>query len=241
MRKAALVLLALALVFAGLGVWQVRRLAWKNRLIAQTELAVHAAPIDAAALPTGDLTPLTYHRVAMTGHFVAKGTTLVTGTSVLGTGYWDLVPLVGDRGSPIMINLGFLPQGSKIDVARRAVPAGLVHIEGLLRPTEPGGTLLRANHPAQDRWYSRDIAAIAARRGVPTDPRLFIDSWVQTPASGTPGPDRPVRGGQPASGDQPVNGLTIIGFPNNHLAYALTWFTLGLMALGGAVVVTRGS
>jgi len=226
MRKTALALLALAVVFAGLGVWQVRRLAWKNRLIAQTEMAVHAAPIDPAALPAGDLAPLTYTRIAMTGHFLPKGTTLVTGTSVLGTGYWDLVPLADDRGITVMINRGFLPEGSKIEAARRAVPMGPVHIEGLLRPTEPGGTWLRANHPASDRWYSRDIAAIAARRGVPADPRLFIDSWVQTPAVAL-GPD------------QPVGGLTIIAFPNNHLAYALTWFTMGLMALGGAAVVGR--
>lgn len=212
----------LAVAFAALGAWQVQRLAWKTRLIAQTDRAVHAAPIDPAALPAGDLAPLIYHRLAVTGHFLPGATTLVTGTSVLGTGYWELVPLVSDRGGTVMINRGFLPEGSRIGPAQQAVPNGPVHVEGLLRPTEPKGTLLRANRPAQDRWYSRDIAAIAARRGIPVDPRLFIDSWAQTPA--TPGP---------------VAGLTIIAFPNNHLGYALTWFVLGLMALGGAVMVMR--
>jgi len=205
-----------------LGAWQVQRLAWKTRLIAQTDRAVHAALIDPAALPAGDLAPMTYHRLAVTGHFLPGATTLVTGTSVLGTGYWELVPLVSDRGGTVMINRGFLPEGSRIDAARNAVPTGRVHIEGLLRPTEPNGTFLRANRPAQDRWYSRDIAAIAARRGVMVDPRLFIDAWAQTPAT-----------------DSPVSGLTIIAFPNNHLGYALTWFVLCLMALGGAVVVLR--
>jgi surfeit locus 1 family protein len=263
MRAPVLALLALAMAFAGLGVWQVKRLAWKTRLIAQTEQAVHAPAIDVAALPAGDLAPLAYRHVAMTGHFLPKGTTLVTGTSVLGTGYWELVPLASEtpldspsrqgggaeakprvdsgRSTPprtsrpgppppggglledgriVMINRGFLPEGSKVDAARRAVPTGVVHVDGLLRPTEPGGTWLRANRPAQDRWYSRDVAAIAARRGVTVDPRLFIDS------------------GTPAT-DGPVAGLTIIAFPNSHLAYALTWFTMGMMALGGAIVIHR--
>ncbi len=214
-----LALLALAAVFVALGVWQVQRLAWKTRLIAQTDRAIHAPPVDPAALPPGELTP--YRRLAVSGHFLPQATTLVTGTSELGTGYWELVPLANDRGGTVMINRGFLPQGSRIAAARAAVPAGPVHIEGLLRLTEPGGTWLRANQPARDRWYSRDVAAIAARRGVVVDPRLFIDSW-QAPVPG-----------------QPVGGLTIVAFPNSHLGYALTWFAMALMALGGAVVTGR--
>ncbi len=219
-----LALCALALLFAGLGVWQVQRLGWKLRLIAQTDAAMHAAPIDPAVLPRGDLALFAYRRLAMTGHFVPAGTTLVTGTSALGTGYWEMVPLAGDDGRTVMINRGFLPEGSRADAARAHIPAGRVRIEGLLRPTEPNGTWLRANHPDQDRWYSRDVATIAARRAVAVDPRLFIDSWSETPA---PGPSAPVPG------------LTVIAFANNHLGYALTWFTLGVMAIGGAIVLLR--
>lgn len=219
-----LALLVLAALFAGLGAWQLARLGQKIRLIAHTDAAVHAAPIDPAALPTGDMTRFAYRRLAITGHFVPAATTLVTGSSDLGTGYWELVPLAGDDGRTILINRGFVPEGTRIDAARARVPAGPVRIEGLLRPTEPGGTWLRANHPAENRWYSRDVAAIAARRGIRVDPRLFIDSFVETPRPGA---------------DAPVPGLTVISFPNNHLGYALTWFALGLMAAGAAIGVGR--
>ncbi len=36
---------------------------------------------------------------------------------------------------------------------------------GLLRLSEPKGAFLRSNDPKDDRWYSRDVAAIAAARG----------------------------------------------------------------------------
>ncbi len=250
MRRAwapALALLVLATVFVGLGVWQVQRLAWKTRLIAATEAAVHAAPVDPATLPPGDLSALVYRRLAITGRFAPAGTTLVTGTSALGTGYWELVPLTGDDGRTVMINRGFLPQGSRIAAARSLVPSGPVHIEGLLRLTEPRGTLLRANRPVQDVWYARDVAAIAAKRGITVDPRLFIDSWREAPVNAL-GPGGAANcaadGGNCDSGGlrtpgAPVPGLTVIAFANNHLGYALTWFTMGLMALAGAAMLLR--
>lgn len=221
----AVLLLVLAAVFAGLGVWQVYRLAWKTRLIAAVDAAIHAPPLDPASLPNGALADWTYRRLAMTGHYRLSGTTLVTGTSTMGTGYWLLVPMTGNDGRTIYINRGFMPEGTKLDAALRTVPTGEVRVEGLLRQSEPHGTFLRSNLPQQDRWYSRDIAAIAQKRGVAVDSRLFIDSSGETPL--------------PSGDGQPVPGLTVINFPNNHLGYALTWFTMGLMATGGAIVLLR--
>ena len=90
-----------------------------------------------------------------------------------------------------------------------------VTVTGLLRLTEPGGGFLRSNDPQADRWYSRDIAAIAARRGVTAAP-YFIDADASLNRPG-----------------QPVAGLTVIKFSDNHLVYAVTWYILALMTLGG--------
>ena len=80
--------------------------------------------------------------------------------------------------------------------------------------TEPGGGFLRANDPAANRWYSRDVAAIAAARGLGRTAPYFVD------ADAAPNP-----------GGLPVGGLTVVKFPDNHLVYALTWFALMLLAL----------
>ena len=86
--------------------------------------------------------------------------------------------------------------------------------------SEPGGGFLRANDPATGRWFSRDVAAIAASLGLDKVAPYFIDS------ERNPGDTGP-----------PVGGLTVVDFPNNHLVYALTWGTLALMAAAGAIFV----
>ena len=37
----------------------------------------------------------------------------------------------------------------------------------------------------------------------------------------------------------PVGGLTVITFHNNHLVYAITWYSLALMLAGGTAYVIR--
>jgi surfeit locus 1 family protein len=83
-----------------------------------------------------------------------------------------------------------------------------------LRLTEPEGTMLRSNFPADDRWYSRDVAAIAEKRGLSNVAPYFID------ADETANP-----------GGLPVGGQTQLVFSNHHLGYAITWYALALMSL----------
>jgi surfeit locus 1 family protein len=87
--------------------------------------------------------------------------------------------------------------------------------------SEPKGGFLRANDSSTNRWYSRDVAAISAARGLPDAAPYFIDAEAIEPAiAGTP-----------------IGGMTVISFANNHLQYALTWFTLAVMLAGGVILV----
>ena len=93
---------------------------------------------------------------------------------------------------------------------------------GLLRISEPKGAYLRANDPVSDRWYSRDVAAIAAARELAPVAPYFIDADATSVPAGLP-----------------VGGLTVLELPNNHLVYALTWFVLALTLLGAAAQLGR--
>jgi surfeit locus 1 family protein len=195
------------LVIAGLlalGTWQVQRRAWKLDLIARVDARLHAAPQPA---PFGQAPGKAdeYRRIAATGRFISDKQALVQASTVRGPGWWVLTPLVTPHGT-VLVNRGYVPTRKA-----PAAPTGQVTVVGLLRLTEPGGGFLRSNDPAADRWYSRDVAAIARREGMVTAP-YFIDAQA--------GVERP---------GQPIGGLTVVTFTNNHLAYAITWYTLAIM------------
>ncbi|MGX1318700.1 surfeit locus 1 family protein [Bradyrhizobium sp. USDA 377] len=218
-------LTAFALLIA-LGVWQIERRAWKLALIDRVEQRVHAPaePIPApAAWPTVTAASDEYRHVSVTGRFLHDRETLVQAVTEEGPGYWVLTPLQRGDGTLVLVNRGFVPSERRDASARQAGnPEGQVEITGLLRITEPKGGFLRNNVPQHNRWYSRDVAAIAAARNLNEVAPFFVDADA---------------GSQTAGG--PIGGLTVIRFPNNHLIYALTWFALAFM-LAGKLFVTFG-
>ena len=217
-----------AVLFAGfsaLGVWQVQRLAWKQELIRQVDARIHAAPV-AAPSPGQAVTREAdqYRRVVVNGRFDHARETLVKAVTDLGPGYWVLTPLETDGGFAVLINRGFVPPERQKPADRAAGQVGgQAAVVGLLRMTEPDGGFLRANDPAGDRWFSRDVAGIAKAKGVPGPvASYFID------ADATPNP-----------GSWPRGGLTVVRFANSHLIYALTWFGMALMSAAGFVLFWR--
>jgi surfeit locus 1 family protein len=206
-------------LFAALGIWQVQRLHWKHDLIARVDARIHAAPVpapDAAAWAVTTPHEQEYRRVALHGTWLAGHDTRTQAVTEAGAGHWLLRPLRRDDGSVVLVNLGFVPEGVQV-AAPSAERAG---VTGLLRLSEPGGGFLRRNVPAQERWYSRDVAAIATHRGLDGVLPFFVDADAASAVqAGTPWP----RGG-----------LTVVRFRDSHLGYALTWFALALLVAGGA-------
>lgn len=200
--------------FVALGLWQVERLGWKEALIARVERNVHAAPVAApgpsawASLGTED----TYRRVSATGQFDYRREVLVRASTDLGAGYWVLTPMRTAQGWWLLVNRGFVPPEMRGKVP---APQGEKTVTGLLRASEPGGSLLQHNDPAAGRWYSRDVQAVASAQGLggPVAP-YFIDAQPQGAAN---------------AAAWPRAGLTVLQFPNNHLVYAGTWFILAAM------------
>jgi surfeit locus 1 family protein len=213
-------LLAAGLV--ALGVWQLQRRAWKHDLVARVDARIHAAPVPAPTdCANADCDP--YRHVFADGVFRHDRETLVQAVTEAGAGFWVLTPLEGGDGRAILINRGFVPTDRRDPATRSAGQlTGPVHVAGLLRLSEPGGAFLRSNDPPANRWFSRDVTAIAAARGVTAAAPYFID------ADATPNP-----------GGLPLGGLTVVAFPDNHLVYALTWFALAAMVLGAAAYALR--
>lgn len=209
-------------VFLALGTWQLYHMQWKHALIERVNLRAHAAPVAApgrTAWPAITAANAEYLHVRAAGTLLLDRTTLVQASTRHGLGYWVMTPLRTGAGETILVNRGFVPsrQAGTGAGTRPAVVAGL------LRMSEPGGGFLRRNDAAGQRWYSRDVHAIAAARGVGPVAPYFIDADAS-----------PVQ-----EAGQPIGGLTVIAFSDNHLVYALTWYALALMIIVRTWQITR--
>lgn len=217
-------------LFAALGTWQITRLFWKLDLISQVNQRVSVREV---AAPTAAQWPLLkasndeYRRIRITGTFIAGQDTLVQAVTERGGGFWVLTPLRLADGTVVMVNRGFIPANAAQAITPAAANTqNLSSVTGLLRMTQPGGGFLRKNDPANRRWYSRDVQAIAQALGLTQVAPYFVDADASASAL--------AKNPQTSALVEPVGGLTIISFNNSHLVYALTWYALAAMVAGAA-------
>lgn len=234
---AILTCLALA-VLVSLGNWQVRRLAWKEDLIARAEERPGLVPLDfrnERPFDGGDagsfLEANEYRAALLVGEYRPEAEVLVF-TSLGeprgpfgGPGYWVLTPFVASRDAAlVLVNRGFVPDG-RLD-AYAPPPSGEQAIRGLVRAPETGSWA--TPEPDLDRriFYARDPRRIAEAAGIAADAPI-MPFFIDLDASFTP------TSGLPQAGE------TRMAFPNNHLQYAITWYGLAAALLAVFAVFAR--
>ncbi|MEM6303896.1 MAG: SURF1 family protein [Pseudomonadota bacterium] len=212
-RVFALALCGLAFAtFIALGTWQLQRLEWKQDLIAAVDARAFGPP---QALPRDfRAEDHAYLRARVEGTPM-DAELRVKALTELGPGDWVMSPLETRYGI-LWVNRGFVPSLEPSTLT--PLPT---QITGLLRPSEPEGTLLESNDPEAGRWVSRDTLAMSEAVGLGETLDYFID------ADHTDAED-----------DWPRGGMTIITFRNTHLTYALTWYAMAALLLGAVVAVS---
>ncbi len=210
-------------VLAGLGTWQMQRLAWKHHLIetirARTAAPAIPAPPLGATLSSDD-EAIDYTLMRVEGRW--RGDLEVTVDALVGAprgrfggpGVWVVTPVERADGSYVWVNRGFVPTGRRAEAAPAAGPAA---IEGLARRPETRGFFMPPDQPAKRMFFVRDARALSAAVGLPVEKTLpySIDAGVgATPPSGLP-----------------QAGETRLAFSDNHLGYALTWYGLSIASL----------
>ncbi|HSM42824.1 MAG TPA: SURF1 family protein [Afifellaceae bacterium] len=227
---ACLVLSAFA-VLVSLGNWQVRRLAWKEDLIARVAERIASPPLDMRGplLAVTDLADFAaaneYRPVTVEGEYRDDATVHVfTSLSdakgpLQGPGYWIFTPFVTRSGATLFINRGFVPFDRLTDAP--PAPAGSTTVSGPLRLPETGNFMTPEPDLAERVWYIRDAQSIAEAIGLDG---MVMPFFIDADAASTP------PGGLPQAGE------TRTRFANSHLQYAITWYGLAA-ALAGVVGV----
>jgi surfeit locus 1 family protein len=187
-------------VLVSLALWQMQRLAWKQGVIAEIEAKIDATPVALPAAP--DRINDKYLPVSVTGTIEPGEIHVLVSVKKKGAGYRIIAPFQTDDGRRILLDRGFTKTQNKTD-ERSLGPATIVG--NLHWPQE-----IDKYTPAPDAgtWFARDVPAMADALG--TLPILLI-SVTKTDDNLSP---------------LPVDTRNI---PNDHLQYAITWFSLALI------------
>lgn len=220
MATAVAVLAALAILLS-LGTWQVNRLFWKERLIADLESRIHEPPkalagIEAIAASGGDVD---YRPLQVTGRFDNSRERHFLATWRGNSGFHIYTPLTLADGRSLFVNRGFVPYENKEPEMRvLGQLTETVTVKGLARAKLSGkpGSLVPENDPVKNVFYWKDLDAMASSTGL--DPAKVVPFFLD--ADSTPNPS-----------GLPIGGVTMVELPNNHLQYALTWYGLAAVLL----------
>lgn len=201
-------------VLIGLGTWQLERRAWKHELIARIDEQSKAEPQDMVGILTASGVEADYAHVEVDGTIAAdKAIHLFAPEGQGGADYRVIAPLDYGNGRYVLVDLGTITETEKARLGPGVPPqaTGLRHIEGILRPSEEPGWFTAAPDLKANRWYARDVPAMAAALGLGPVHLYVLQS------------DQPDPGGLPRAVPFRPD------LPDNHLSYAVTWFSLALV------------
>jgi cytochrome oxidase assembly protein ShyY1 len=224
--------LVMVMLFAGLGVWQLQRRLEKHALIAALDERLAAAPVPLP--PPSEWSTLTpahdeFRRVRFTATYESRLDAMVYGSGsairpdISGPGTWAFIPARLASGETVAVNAGFventMQERSVEDRAVAQLVTGKpVEMTGYIRFAESAGPFTpKVDHPKR-LWFARDHMAMAEALGWNNVAPFYIDLEAPVPPNGVPKP-----------------GPLEVHLRDEHMQYAITWFTLA-----GAVVIAFG-
>ena len=192
-------------VLLSLGTWQVQRLAWKEGILAEIDVKISGAPIKLPLSPNEEAHK--YQPVEVSGRFLETRIRVLVSQKLIGAGYRIIQPFqTADR--VILVDRGFVKIDQTEDLRNDAATVlGNLHWPDEVDEYTPEPDL------TQDIWFARDVPAVA--QALNADPILVIAREIT--------PSREKVSPIPISSS---------GIPNDHLQYAITWYSLATVWAG---------
>ncbi len=194
-----------AAILVSLGIWQVQRLDWKLGVIADIDARIEAAPIPLPDVldPVNDA----YLPVEIRGVLDPTYLRVLVSQKEIGAGY-RIISAFDMGGRRVLLDRGFTP----VDQPNIPSHEGSVTVRGNLQWPQETDDFTPAPDIAKNIWFAREIDDMA--EALKTEPVLVV-------AKKTSFNDAPIS-------PLPVDTTAI---PNDHLSYAITWFSLAAIWL----------
>lgn len=247
------IVLPALVVFISLGVWDLDRMLGKAVLMEELQIRSLAPAIP---LPADDRIPaadLVFRPVRINGLYLHDSEIRLLNQSRDGElGVAVITPLVRSDGGPtLLVNRGW----ALADWAGPAADGDEGHVQevevtGIVLTPEAPGWKTPPNDPAANEWHYVDLSAMAGSVGV----LPFVDYYIYATgeASYVPEPAAPAEGAQtgeadapaptqvqaiePAASPYPIANVWQVDTSNDHLTYAVFWFSLAALLLAVSIV-----
>lgn len=204
-----------------LGVWQIQRLDEKKALIAQIEAATAIDPMEnrlyASAFINAGKRGEDFISGYVVGRYLHKNEIILGPRTYEGlSGHHIITPAILEDGGTILVNRGWVPEDKAEQENRAAsLTPGMTVIAGIARKPEGKGYFTPENRPEKNTWYWPDIEAIAKKHQlINVMPYIFYAQSTPFMTYNFP---------------RPLNTKWMPA--NNHLGYAIFWFTMAFILL----------
>ncbi len=187
-------------VLLSLGKWQLDRLEWKQTIINDIRARISAPHVSVPIAPSPDEDK--YLPVQASGKVGSEYIRILSSQKIIGAGYRIISPFESE-GRRLLLDRGFLKIKDNVPDQTRDIS----FVEGNLHwPQEVDGFTPEADLK-NNIWFARNVDTLA--EALKTEPILIVASDIS-----------------PSSGKVTPLAVDTIGIPNDHLQYAVTWFSL---------------
>ncbi len=231
MRKALFNIFCLSwiVIFICLGCWQVKRLHWKEGLIAQVQKYENSPPVE-FQIKDYDANKDLFKKVFLNGRFLHDQEILLAAKYLNSDqnknelGYHVITPFLTTEGVVIFVNRGWVPVQYKTAQQRPDSlyePNAEGHIEGMIRENHGKAPwYMPHNQPEKDVWYWIDLPEMSKRLEEKSGLKNIQPVLIQQTNLTTYKDFK-----------YPVPIASHLEFYNQHMTYIITWFSLAVVTL----------
>ena len=192
-------------LFCSLGTWQLYRLQWKQALISEIKQGLDSTPVEYSKLISQN-----YQRVALKGKYFFKDQIYLYSLNEKGQPGFDVItPFETLSGENVLINRGWIKKELKNTKEINLVKNNLVL--GFLKKNIKKNIFKPDNSIEENIWFSINIEDLKKSTG--KDFNDFI-VYLENIDVKIPAPKK-----------------ISVDVPNNHLKYAITWYSIAISIL----------
>jgi surfeit locus 1 family protein len=193
-------------LFCALGTWQLYRLQWKTALISEITFGLDSTPVKYS-----NTIKKNYQRVVSEGKFNFEEQIYLYSLNESGKpGYDVITPYKTLKNENVLVNRGWINKNLKGNLEIN-LKENEVKITGLLREIYKANIFKPKNDLKNNIWFTLDANDLKELTGKQF-PNYMI--FLEKPKNKVPAPKK-----------------VSIDVPNNHLKYAITWYSIAISIL----------